>query len=61
MSSDSENTDHASKTETVYAELEKLISSVDADEKALKVCIQYLLHFFLYYNYINNNKLIFSL
>lgn len=38
MSSDSENTNHATKSETVYDELDKLISSVDADEKELKVC-----------------------
>jgi len=37
MSSDSEN-DFTRKSEKVYDELEKLISSVDADEKELKVC-----------------------
>jgi len=38
MSSDSENTNHTRKSDTVYDELEKLISSVDAEEKELKVC-----------------------
>jgi len=38
MSSDSGNSDFARKSEKVYDELEKLISSVDADEKELKVC-----------------------
>lgn len=38
MSSDSENTNNARKSEMVYDDLEKLISSVDADEKELKVC-----------------------
>lgn len=38
MSSDSENCDSKQKSEKVYDELEKLISSVDADEKELKVC-----------------------
>jgi len=39
MSSNSENlTENADHTEKVYDELEKLICSVAAEEKELKVC-----------------------
>lgn len=50
MSVDTENIDHDSSTDDkIYDELEKLIDSVDAEEKELKVSF-YLSFYLLLYN-----------
>lgn len=58
MSSDTENHDHNSSTENkIYDELERLIDSVDAEERELKVN-RYVFFCFIYYISNINNVII---